>query len=260
MKRTLTLLAILAAIGPAWGAEVVSSNIVGYNKITLHEGYNLLGIQFSQIGGDSLDLSDAVKLDDSFAGYNNDYDFMSTLRVWNGSEYITYGWAGTSGTDVDDDPSLDNTWTDLEAYAVEGKVLDVAQGIWIRAEKNGTALIAGEVSTEEFELTLDPGFNLVANPYPMTVRVTNFGLLDNSFAGYDNDYNFKSTLRKWNGSEYVTFGWAGTSGTDVDDDPSLDNTWTDLEAYETDATIAPGEGVWIKAEKSGKITFTFPNN
>ena len=42
MKKTLTLLAILAAIGPAWGADVVSSNIVGYNKVTLTKGYNML--------------------------------------------------------------------------------------------------------------------------------------------------------------------------------------------------------------------------
>ena len=34
MKKTLTLLAIMAAIGPAWGADVISSNVVGYNKIT----------------------------------------------------------------------------------------------------------------------------------------------------------------------------------------------------------------------------------
>ena len=249
---------------PAWGAEVVSSNIVGYNKVSLTPGYNLLGIQFSQVGGASLDLSDAVILDETYGGYDSNYDFKSTLRVWDPSteKYITYGWAGTSGTTVDNDPSLDNTWTDLEAYAVEGEDLDVTQGIWIRAEKVGTALVAGEVSTDDVEISLVPGFNLVANPYPMSVKVTNFGVLDETYGGYDSNYDFKSTLRKWDPAteKYMTFGWAGTSGTAVDNDPSLDNTWTDLEAYATDVTIAPGEGVWIRAEKAGKIKFTFPKN
>lgn len=238
----------------------MSSNIVGYNKISLSEGYNLVGIQFSQIGGDSLDLSDAVIMDKAYAGYDSNYKFKSTLRVWNGSEYATYGWAGTSGTIVDNDSDLDNTWTDLEAYAVDGEVLDVAQGIWIRAEKDGTALIMGEVSTNDVELALAEGYNLVANPFPMTVRITNFGVLDNTYNGYDSNYKFKNTLRKWTGSEYATFGWAGTSGTIVDNDSDLDNTWTDLEAYETTETIAPGEGVWINAEKAGTIKFTFPKN
>ena len=80
------------AMAPAWGAEVVSSNIVGYNKITLAPGYNLLGIQFSQIGGASLDLSDAVILDETYGGYDSNYDFKSTLRVWDPTteKYITY--------------------------------------------------------------------------------------------------------------------------------------------------------------------------
>ena len=231
---------------------------MGYQKIALSAGYNLVGIQFSQIGGDSLNLSTAVLLDSGYAGYDDDYNFSTTLRVWNGSEYVTYGWAGTSGTDVDNDPTLDNTWTDLEAYEVEGETLDTAQGIWIRAAKAGTALVAGEVTTTSVTLNLIAGPNLIASPYPTTVKVTDFGILDSSFSGYDADYNFKTRLRKWNGTEYIAFGWAGTSGTVIDEDPSLDNTWTDLEAYETAETIAPGEGVWILSEKAGTITFTFP--
>ncbi len=248
-------------IVPADAAEVVSSNIVGYQKVNLVPGYNLVGIQFSQVGGGSLDLSKAVTMDSTYAGYDDDYKFKTTLRVWNTSKqiYDTYGWAGTSGTDVDDDPTLDNTWTDLEAYAVDGESLDASQGIWIRAEKAGTALVAGEVSTNTVVVPLVAGFNLVANPFPKAVKVTNFGVMDSSYAGYDDDYKFKTTLRKWNPAKqiYDTYGWAGTSGTDVDDDPSLDNTWTDLEAYATDEMIQPGEGVWIRAEKAGNITFSF---
>ena len=234
---------------------------MGYQKVALQPGYNLVGVQFSQVGGESLDLTNAIIMDDSYAGYDDDYKFKTTLRVWDTTKqiYDTYGWAGTSGTDIDDDPSLDNTWTDLEAYAVEGESLDVSQGIWIRAEKAGTALVAGEVKTDSVVVPLVAGFNLVANPYPKAVRVTNFGIMDSTYAGYDDDYKFATTLRKWDPTKqiYDTFGWAGTSGTDIDDDPSLDNTWTDLEAYETNEMIQPGEGVWIRAEKAGNITFSF---
>ena len=261
MNKKIYALAALAAVAlPAWAAEVYSSNIVGYQKVALQPGYNLVGVQFTKVGGEALDLSDAFILDESYAGYDEDYEFSSTLRVWNtdAQTYVTYGWAGTSGTDVDNDASLDNTWTDLEAYAVEDS-LPKAQGIWIRAEKAGTALVSGEVMTNSLVVALEPGFNLVANPYPRAVKVTNFGKLDAGYAGYDEDYNFKTTLRKWSttAQTYVNYGWAGTSGSEIDDDASLDNTWTDLEAYATDDEIQPGEGVWIRAEKAGSITFSF---
>ena len=242
---------------PAQAADVVSSNIVGYNKITLTEGYNLVGGQFVEIGGANRDLSTSFILDDSFAGYDAKYKFKTRLQVWNGGGYDTYGWAGDSGTEVDDDPSLDYTWTDLGAEAVEDEV-PPTEGVWIIAEKAGVATVSGEVVTTNVTINLVSGYNLVCNPYPMEMPITSFGRLDDSFAGYDSKYKFKTRLQVWNGGGYDTYGWAGDSGTEVDDDPSLDYTWTDLGAEATNAKIPTGAAVWIIAEKSGTITFTSP--
>ena len=140
MKKTALLAVALATcLGyvPAQAAEVVSSNIVGYNKITLTEGYNLVGAQFVQVGGDNRDLSTSFVLDETFAGYDSKYKFKTRLQVWNGIGYDTYGWAGDSGTEVDDDPSLDYTWTDLGAEAVDDKI-PIGAAVWIIAEKAGT--------------------------------------------------------------------------------------------------------------------------
>ena len=132
MKKTLTLLAILAAIGPAWGAEVVSSNIVGYNKVNLSKGYNAIGVQFVNVGGDPKTLLDVVRLDDTYDGYTSAYKFPNQMQIWNGNGYDFYGWAGTSGTEVDDDPSLDNTWTDLGAEATDATI-PYGTAVWIKA-------------------------------------------------------------------------------------------------------------------------------
>ena len=91
----------------------MSSNIVGYQKVTLSKGWNMVGVQFVRVGGDVKNLTDCFVLDDTFAGYDDDYKFSTQMRIWNGDGYDFYGWAGSSGTDVDDDPSLDYTWTDL---------------------------------------------------------------------------------------------------------------------------------------------------
>ena len=258
MKKTLTLLAILAAIGPAWGAEVVSSNIVGYEKIQLSAGYNMVGVQFLNVGGEDKSLSTFSVLDDSFEGYDDNYDFPTKMQIWNGNGYDYYGWAGTSGTEVDDDPSLDFTWTDTEAEAVDDVELTASSAVWIKAANAGVMTISGEVPTGTITVNLVKGFNMVANPFPQAIPVTSFGVLDSSFAGYDDEYEFPTKMQVWNGNGYDYYGWAGTSGTEVDDDPSLDNTWTDTEAEKTDAVIPFGGAVWIKAEKAGTITFTSP--
>ena len=124
-------------LAPAQAADVVSSNIVGYNKIQLREGYNAVGPQFVQVGGEDKDLSTSFILDDSFAGYDDNYKFKTTMRVWNGVGYDYYGWAGDSGTEVDDDPDLDYTWTDLDAEATN-ETIPIGGVVWIIAEKAGS--------------------------------------------------------------------------------------------------------------------------
>lgn len=250
---------VVVFVVPARAAEVVSSNIVGYDKITLAAGYNMVGLQFVQVGGTDLDLSTAIIMDASYDGYNSNYDFANTMRVWTGKGYTTYGWAGTSGTDVDDDPDLDNTWTDLDAEAVIGKTLDAADGVWIYATAPGQVTVSGEVPTNRtIVVNLSAGYNMVCNPFPAATPVTSFGRLDNSFVGYNSNYDFATTMKVWTGKGYTSYGWAGSSGTDVDDDPDLDYTWTDLDAEATSAIIPIGTAVWINAAQAGTITFTNP--
>ena len=260
MKKLATLAALAALALPVIATEVTSSNVVGYTKVSLDAGYNMIGVQFQNIGTQTAAITTLGKLDSSFAGYDDAYDFPTQMRVWNGVGYDYYGWAGTSGTEVDNDSTLDNTWTDLEAYAVTD-TLKPGDGVWIVAEKAGTITLSGEVpsmTSGPITYNLSAGYNIVANPYPYAVPVTSFGTLDSSFAGYDDAYDFPTQMRVWNGVGYDYYGWAGTSGTEVDNDSTLDNTWTDLEAYAVDAQIGVGEAVWILAEKAGTITFQAP--
>lgn len=258
MKKLIAL-AALAACLPTFAGTVESSNTVGYTKVTLQQGYNMIGVQFQDIGSNdgAKSITNAGTLDAEFAGYDDNYDFPTQMEVWNGSGYDFYGWAGTSGTSVDNDPSLDNTWTDLDAYAV-ADTLQAGGGFWIKAAKAGTITLCGEVVVGDVVVNLSEGYNIVANPYPKSVKITNFGRLDDGFVGYDDNYDFPTTMEVWTGSGYSFYGWAGTSGTSVDNDPTLDYTWTDLDAYAVNDEIPAGVSVWIKAAKSGTITFSAP--
>ena len=156
MKRTLTLLAILAAIGPAWGAEVVSSNIVGYNKITLKEGLNLLGAQFVPVGqqNKTLVLSDLTNMTDQ-PSYERGKS-QTQLRFWNGGGYDTYGWSGAFSVENEDDAQemvddgdLENI-TDLDYKWLSGfedasdEEVPLVQGFWIYAKEEGSVIFTFE--------------------------------------------------------------------------------------------------------------------
>ncbi len=260
MKKTLTLLAILAAIGPAWGAEVVSSNIVGYEKINLTPGYQMIGVQFLKVGGESLDLATVGTLDASMSGFDEDEIFATELRVWNGNGYNTYGWSGTSGTDVYEDSSYDNLWLYNNTMEAEDGAADASFGFWIKTTETGTMTISGEVpSDDSISVNLVAGMNMIANPFPGSIKIAEFGTLDSSMAGFDEDEIFATEMRVWNGNGYNTYGWSGTSGTDVYEDSSYDNLWLYNNTMEAEDTTLPfGTAVWIKAEKAGTITFTNP--
>ena len=264
MKRTLTLLAILAAIGPAWGAEVVSSNIVGYEKINLVAGLNMVAAQFVPVGSDALEreISTIGTLDSSMAGYDDEYTYATEMRVWDATTrmYTTYGWAGTSPETIDKMPELNNTWLDAGTEATDD-VLDTSAGVWIKAASAGTFTVSGEVPSEKtISVPLVAGLNMIAYPYPAAVPVSTFGTLDSNMAGYDDEYTYATEMRVWNPNTrmYTTYGWAGTSPETIDKMPELNNTWLDAGTEATEDTIPFGAAVWIKAATSGTITFSSP--
>ena len=247
---------------PAWGAEVVSSNIVGYEKVTLNPGFNMIGVQFVTVGDQSAqDLSTATQLDSTMEGFDEDGNYATYIKVYEGGgNYTTYGWSGTSGEAYMEDATLNNKWLTSDYEEPEGETMDKGDAAWIIAGSSGTMTVAGEVpSANTIEKSVAAGFNMVANPYPGTVTVADFGILDSSFAGFDEDGEYKNYLKVYvGGGNYKTFGWSGTSGTDYLEDPTLDNKWLNSDYEKTDDTVDFGHGVWLITEKSGTITFTSP--
>ena len=221
----------------------------------------MVGVQFVQVGGTALDLAEVGKLDANAAGFTEDGDFVSEMRVWNGVGYDYYGWSGSSGTDVLDNPDLDNKWVNLDLEIEDGETSDKATGFWIRTSDATAITISGEVPTgATTEVPIVAGFNMIANPYPADVVISDFGTLDNSFAGFTEDGDFITEMRVWNGVGYDYYGWSGTSGSDVLDNSALDNKWVNLDLEAVSAKIPIGNAVWIKAEKNGTITFKNPSS
>ena len=132
--------------GPAWGAEVVSSNIVGYNKVTLNYEFSMLGANFTTVGAAngktkiSQIIPDANVTGIDWAG---DWDWGASLQIWNGSDYVggVYYWTGEvpvaaqeevkEELELDEDFVYNNIWVDSDMKPANVQI-PIGTGFWIQ--------------------------------------------------------------------------------------------------------------------------------
>ncbi|HTI71366.1 MAG TPA: hypothetical protein VMF06_15450 [Candidatus Limnocylindria bacterium] len=146
MKATTLLSAVAlatACVGSAFGA-VTSQNIVGYIKLSLTKGYNLVANQLNN--GDNTVVT-------VFSGLPA--DGKTTAFKWNGRGYdtSTYYAAGDGG------------WDDPTLTAAPG------DGVFIYVASPATVTLVGEVSLNT-TVNLIKGFSLVSSPIPVAGALT----------------------------------------------------------------------------------------
>ncbi len=253
------------AVRPAWGAEVVSSNIVGYNKMTFEPGFAIVGTQFFNVGADVKDLQELFGTDHTLPGITAQGAFQTELRLWREGQYQIYGWvADGQGSDPDllDDASYDAKWVDKDSWEVAENI-EVAPGeaFWIKTPANGIATMSGEVKSEDkATLNLSVGFVLASNPFPEKMDIQKVKP-DANVLGINAAGEFQTELRLWREGQYKIYGWvADGQGSDPDllDDASYDAKWVDKDSWAVaeNVDIEIGEGFWIKTLGTGSIEFT----
>ena len=273
-----------SVVAPAQAAEVVSSNIVGYDKVTLSAGLNLLSAQFVNVGdATALSLGTLNQLSGQ-PSYDEEFNPQTTIRVFTGDGYDYYGWTGNLTTENPDmaealaeelelpDPTqLNNKWLD-SSNAIADEPLAIGEGFWLYAKNaNGTLTTSGEVPADtEISTTLVVGLNLVAYPWPMDADLANISV--SGQPSYDEEFNPQTTIRVFTGDGYDYYGWTGNLTTENPDmaealaeelelpDPTqLNNKWLDSSNAIVNEPIAIGKGFWIYAKNpGGKVTFTRP--
>ena len=221
----------------------------------------MIGVQFTEVGttADEKDVSTVGALSADMAGFDEDGNYSTEMMVWRNGNYLpTFGWSGTSASEYMDEPTLDNKWLNL-AYEETDDTLASYDAFWLKSSSGGTITISGQVPEGPITVPISVGYNMVANPFPKAVKVSEFGLLSSSMPGFDEDGNYDVEMMVWKDGNYLpTFGWSGTSASEYMDEPTLDNKWLSLAYEETDDVVEAGHAVWIKSGSSGTITFTFP--
>ena len=230
---------------PARAAEVVSSNIVGYEKITLAPGFNMIGNQFLGVGKNAFQNINQMFAKNSELVAGGGDDEADTILVWDGSSYSNVYYYD----------SWDNSWyntDDLEESTTD--TIGAGMGIWFRhfGTETEDVTFAGEVPTNTtYSVQINTGFNMVANPYPVAICPNDeFFEVENAVAGGGDDE--ADSILVWDGSSYSKVYYYD----------SWDNSWYDTDNLEDPVStgiLKPAMGFWYRHKgEGGTLTFKRP--
>ncbi len=243
MKKTLIAIALAAAVVPAWGEAVVSSNIVGYEKLTLTAGKFVMGAtQFQKVDGESGTLSDLFSADD--IPYGTEMRFLNASGAYEVYKYLEEAY----DEDLDD---FVPGWADGQEYLVADPV-DPGTGFWIKAPEAYDLAQAGQVPTNEtITVTLTPNmFEMVSNPFPE-------GFNPNAVTWGNLEYGTEIRVLNASGAYDVYKYLEEAYDEDADD---FVPGWADGQEYlVTDSIAVVGQGFWIRSTEATAVSITFSN-
>ena len=252
-KITMTVAALAVSTLCACAAEVYSSNIVGYQKLQLQEGFNMIANGFRTVGtGEAPALQDMFvdAADNATAGEGQ--DVSDNIQVWTGTGYTTYYFYDSAS-----DPSYDKKWYkfgDDAEPTIDG--VEATESAWYVARSATSLTISGEVSAVPLEIPVQNGYNMVANPFPAE-KMLNDPSIDWASMGVvgAEGQDVSDNIQVWTGSGYTTYYFYDSAS-----DPSYDKKWYKFgdDAEPTTDVISAGSGFWFIHRGDG-ATLNFPS-
>ena len=244
---------------------------MGYNKVTLNRGYNMLAVQFNEVGGNAQSIQDVFTGNLPDMAYDESTDTLTwnaNLLTWTGAGYMTYYWTGSIGGELFGDESYNNVWV-VGEYG-EGGIADastpIGNGCFLWTSGNGVNVQqAGEVGANATgTVSLSAGYNLVGNPFPEAVNIQDISFANLPDMEYDESTDtltWNANLLTWTGAGYNTYYWTGSIGGDLFGDENYKNVWVVGEYGEggiadVDINIGDAFFVWLRSGANVTATFT----
>ena len=245
-----------SVVAPARAADVVSSNIVGYQRLDIPaNGYALLANPFVEVGtGSTTPVGYAINemftddTDNSTAA--NAATAADQIQVWDATTqgYSTYFFSSRVSTG--------KAWaTVAKPRDAATTTFDFGDGYWYlnRGSEAYSLTVSGEVSTKEVVVTLEPGYTLICNPFPADLPL-NSENIDWATAGSTpaNAATAADQIQLWNAETqgYTTYFFSGRT--------TPANQWASVGAPRVATTdvIPAGQGAWYLNRGASAITIT----
>jgi hypothetical protein len=174
-KLMMTLAAALSAT--ALMAEVKSVNVVGYNTVTLTNGFNQIGLSFDKVTGGSMDIQAVIPGTTAGLKKGGGAGTADNIQIWNvvaGKYDVYYLSDGVArGT-----ASLANKWVKQGTNVAASVAVTPATGFFYvnNNTSNEVVQIAGQVvGTDPKTLTIPFGYNMIASPFTSDWWLNNDG-------------------------------------------------------------------------------------
>ena len=177
MKKLMIAMAAMTA-GVAM-ADVTSANIVGYANNSLSNGYKAVSIPFKAVGT-VVDGKRGIYLSQIVvSGADKITTSENTVQLQaldpEGRAGITYTYHKGEG------PSsryykVDGWYqgTKLVGTGVDDQFYPEGTGLWVSGKATLDFLSSGEVELDTIQTDLVSGYRLIGNPYPTTIKLSNF--------------------------------------------------------------------------------------
>ena len=242
MKKLIALAAIAACI-PAFAASVESSNVVGYTKVSVGAGYNIIGQQFLAVGGESASVQ-TITAGEGFDPWGTD-----SIQVWDNAanQYVDYYYYSEDAGGVGEDCKAG--WGDLDQVIMED-VVSAGTAFWANVSEDADVTTVGEVSADT-TVEVKAGYNLVCNPQPAAFDIQDL----NPGEGFDPWGTDSIQIWDNDANTYIDFYYYSEDAGGVGDECKAG--WGDLDQVIMEYTVPVGCGFWANA--TDDTTFTFPN-
>lgn len=220
MKKMIVAMLGLAVIGSAAFAQtnsVLSRNAVGYVRLTtVKSNFFLVTHNFKDLNGGAVTVTNLL---------GNQVPNGTTVILWNESQQSYFFESKSAGI-----------WTPGTNPLVPGR------GFWLKMattpshSNNYQVYLMGEVPDKSTlpsnTQTIVPGFNLIANAYPVSTPFT----------------NLPAAIGGRNGDSGIIWDEAGQTYTFESRSAGIWTPGTNV--------IRPGQGVWYKSARSTNVTWT----
>lgn len=170
--KSLLLAAVVAAVGAVSGsAQVTSQNIVGYVRLSLAKGFNLIG---NQLNNGNNAIGTVLNAPEG-----------TTVYKFTGGKYVANSF-------------VDGAWDDANMKLSPG------EGFFINVPAAATITLIGEVSLSN-NVNIAAGYNLIAVPLPLAGSLTDAAA--GGFPAKEGDNVFQWTGSGFAAKSFVDGAW-----------------------------------------------------
>ena len=197
------------------------------------------------------------------------------LQKWDPTGgYTIYEWTGEGIAEAWEWPGIDNKWMTLRCGDVATVATGKGEGVWLwldpsEVKENVTLTVKGQVPDDTtVTLPLVPGYNLIANPFDVSIDIQNIAFSNLPTIDVDSATSEGyARLQTWDPvGGYTIYEWTGEGVAEAWEWPGIDNKWMTLRCGDIaeGVEIPAGASFWLwldpaYAGLANNVSVTFTN-